>query len=106
MKETNKSVEGSSTGRPIMVLLDVLGERWSLRILWELRDGRLTFRKLRERCDNVSPTTLNLRIKQLRHLKLLDNNEEGFGYTEWGNELSEHLIELSKWSERWGNTIE
>lgn len=105
MKEVNKAVEGSSTGRPIMVLLDVLGERWSLRILWELRDGRLTFRKLRERCDNVSPTSLNKRIKQLRHLKLIDNNETGFGYTEWGTELSEHLIKLSKWSDRWGNAI-
>ncbi|MBL4826152.1 MAG: helix-turn-helix transcriptional regulator [Spongiibacteraceae bacterium] len=105
MKKVNKPVRGSSTGRPIMVLLDVLGERWSLRILWELQNERLTFRKLQERCDNVSPTSLNRRIKQLRHLKLIDNNEDGFGYTQWGSELSEHLIELGKWSEQWGKSL-
>jgi DNA-binding HxlR family transcriptional regulator len=105
MSEVNKAARGSSTGRPIMVLFDVLGERWSLRILWELRNERLTFRKLQERCDSVSPTSLNRRIKQLHDLKLIDNNEEGFGYTKWGNELSEHLIEISKWSDRWGKCL-
>jgi DNA-binding HxlR family transcriptional regulator len=103
MKENSKAGKKLSTNRPIMVLLDVLGERWSLRVLWELRDGRLTFRKLRERCDNVSPTSLNKRIKQLRHHKWIDNIVVGFGYSEWGEVLSEHLIELSKWSDRWGS---
>ena len=28
-------VRGSRTGRPIMVVLDVLGRRWALRVLWE-----------------------------------------------------------------------
>lgn len=101
----NKTVKASSTGRPIMVLFDVLGERWSLRILWELRNERLTFRKLQEQCDNVSPTTLNRRLKQLRELQLIDNNDEGFGYTEWGEELSTHLVDLSTWSDRWGKRL-
>ena len=34
-------VRGSASGRPIMALLDLLGRRWALRILWELRDGPL-----------------------------------------------------------------
>ncbi len=88
-----------------MVLLDALGRRWSLRILWELRDERLTFRELRERCDDVSPTSLNLRLKELRRLQLVDHNEEGFGYTEFGRELGEHLVNLSKWSSRGGETL-
>jgi L-alanine-DL-glutamate epimerase-like enolase superfamily enzyme len=32
-----KPVRGSQTGRPIMALLDLLGRRWTLRLLWELR---------------------------------------------------------------------
>jgi len=88
-----------------MVLMDILGQRWSLRILWELRDERLTFRELRERCDNVSPTSLNARLKQLRELQLVDHNEQGFGYTDWGRELGEHLLELSTWSNRWGEAL-
>jgi DNA-binding HxlR family transcriptional regulator len=42
-----RAVRGSRSGRPIMVLLDLLGRRWSLRILWELRDNALTARALR-----------------------------------------------------------
>ncbi|MEQ9509453.1 MAG: hypothetical protein RLN92_10440 [Alloalcanivorax xenomutans] len=48
-KTVSQSVRGSTTGRPIMVLLDILGQRWTLRILWELRDAPLSFRALRQR---------------------------------------------------------
>jgi hypothetical protein len=36
---SGKTVRGSRTGRPVMALLDLLGRRGSLRLLWELRDG-------------------------------------------------------------------
>ena len=50
-------VRGSSSGRPIMALLDLLGRRWTLRIVWELREDRaLTSRALRSACDEASPT--------------------------------------------------
>ena len=49
MSERTRGVRGSRTGRPIMAVLDLLGRRWMLRILWQLRDGPLTFRALRER---------------------------------------------------------
>ncbi|HEV7693887.1 MAG TPA: hypothetical protein VGO52_23840 [Hyphomonadaceae bacterium] len=32
-----RKVRGSRTGRPIMALLDLLGRRWTLRVIWELR---------------------------------------------------------------------
>ena len=51
-----RSVRGSASGRPIMALLDLLGRRWSLRILWELREAPLTSRALRAACDEASPT--------------------------------------------------
>jgi DNA-binding HxlR family transcriptional regulator len=89
-----------------MRLMDVMGRRWSLRILWELRNERLTFRELRERCDDVSPTSLNQRLKELRAHQLVDHDEEGFGYTKWGEELGEHMLELSRWAEQWGRTLQ
>ena len=97
-----KSAGGESKkARPIMRLLDILGKRWSLRILWELRTGRMTFRELRTHCDDVSPTSLNQRLKELRELNLIDHNEEGFGYTKWGRELGEQLLTLNDWSVEW-----
>ena len=89
-----------------MRLFDVLGRRWSMRIMWELRGGqRLTFRELRERCDDVSPTSLNQRLKELRALQLVEHTDTGFGYTPWGSELGEHLMALSRWSEKWGKSL-
>jgi len=100
----SKAVE-THTQRPIMRLIDVLGKRWALRIMWELRDQRMTFRALRMKCDDVSPNSLNSRLKELRHLNLLDHNSEGYGYTKWGHELGAQLMVLNDWSKEWGQSL-
>jgi len=84
-----------------MVLLDVLGKRWALRILWELRDQTVTFRELRRQCDDISPTSLNNRLKELRELNLVTHDDGGYKLTEQGKELGEHILGLSKWAENW-----
>ncbi len=95
-------VRGSQTGRPIMALLDLLGRRWLLRILWELRDTPLTFRELRERCDAMSPTVLNQRLHELRDADIVMLEEPG-GYTltRSGWQLLEALMPLQRWSTQW-----
>lgn len=105
-KKPKQRVRGSQTGRPIMLLFDVLGRRWTLRILWELRAGTMTFRELQSRCDDVSPTVLNARVKELRELKILTRDESGYTYTKWGRQLGEHLLVLSDWSKKWGKDLE
>ena len=50
-------------------LLDLMGRRWTLRILWVLRDGPLRFQALREQCEDPSPTILNRRLKELKSLQ-------------------------------------
>ena len=97
---------GTRTGRPMMVLFDVLGRRWTLRILWEMRGGALNFRALRSRCDNLSPTVLNERLKQLRALGLVELREEGYAWTPEGEELGRKLAELDCWADRWAATLE
>ncbi len=100
-KRPRQKVRGSTSGRPLMLLLDVLGQRWTLRVLWELRDGRQSFRALRERCDAVSPTVLSQRLKQLRELGLIDLAGDGYGMTGDGAELGKMLAQLDIWAERW-----
>jgi DNA-binding HxlR family transcriptional regulator len=95
------AARGSRTGRPIMVLLDALGRRWALRVLWELRDGPQTFRALRERCEDVSPTVLNDRLAELRELDLIEASEEGYTLSEHGRELAALLLPLDAWARRW-----
>jgi len=53
-----------------MALLDFLGRRWVLRILWELREETLGFRVLQGRCDNLSPTILSRRLNEMRFAAL------------------------------------
>ncbi len=105
-KKPGERVRGSETGRPIMVLLDQLGQRWTLRILWELKSGRLTFRELQARCENVSPTLLNKRLKDLRELQLIDHDTGGYGYTQLGSALGKHLKPLDSWSKRWARQLD
>src|SRR5689334_1325510 len=91
---------GSLTGRPIMVVLDVLGRRGSLRVLWELRDGPLTFRALQDACE-TNPGSLNARLRDLRELAVVAHEEGGYRLTESGRDLMETLNSLQTWSERW-----
>jgi DNA-binding HxlR family transcriptional regulator len=85
-----------------MVLLDLLGRRWALRVLWELRDGPLRFRALRERCDEVSPSVLNDRLAELRDAGIVElDDAEGYRLSRDGARLGETLVELDGWARRW-----
>jgi len=83
-----------------MRVLDVLGRRWSLRVLWELRDGARTFRALRAACDDVSPSSLNLRLAELRELGAIELGNDGYALTAAGQRLGAILLELHTWAER------
>jgi DNA-binding HxlR family transcriptional regulator len=97
----SRSVRGSRTGRPIMALLDLLGRRWSLRILWELRDGALTSRALRAACDEVSPTVLQSRLDELREAGFIALGDAGYALTPLGRELYATFMPLHGFAERW-----
>lgn len=98
----SRSVRGSRTGRPIMALLDLLGRRWSLRILWELRGRPLTSRALRTACDEASPTVLQARLTELREAGFVELGDGGgYGLTALGRELCETFMPLHRFAERW-----
>jgi DNA-binding HxlR family transcriptional regulator len=97
-----RRVRGSTTGRPIMVLLDLLGRRWTLRILWELREQTLTSRALRTACDQASPTVLQARLTELREANLVELVPgDGYRLTAVGRELHETFLPLHRFAERW-----
>ncbi|MGY8679534.1 helix-turn-helix domain-containing protein [Bradyrhizobium sp. UFLA05-153] len=97
-----RSVRGSRTGRPIMALLDLLGKRWSLRILWELRGAPLTSRALRSACDEASPTVLQARLTELREAGFVELGDAGgYSLTPLGRELCETFMPLHRFAERW-----
>ena len=101
----DRRVRGSRTGRPIMAALDLLGRRWALRVLWELRGGPLPFRALREACDSVSPAVLNTRLAELRDAGLVESTADGYAITKIGEELAAALEPLSEWAQRWSRRL-
>lgn len=97
-----KPVRGSQSGRPIMVLLDLLGRRWTLRILWELREGRYGFRALQDRCDRMSPSVLSQRLLELQGSGIIQQNEGGsYALTPEGIDLLQAFAPLNEWAQRW-----
>jgi DNA-binding HxlR family transcriptional regulator len=97
-----RSVRGSKSGRPIMALLDLLGRRWTLRILWELRLETLTSRAMRAACDEVSPTVLQARLSELREAGFVElMPASGYRLTELGKDLQETFLPLHRFAERW-----
>src|SRR4051794_10511771 len=97
-----RAVRGSRTGRPIMALLDLLGRRWTLRILWELREGPLTSRALRSACDEASPTVLQARLSELRDAGFVALGDAGgYALTALGKELLKTVLPLHGFSEKW-----
>jgi DNA-binding HxlR family transcriptional regulator len=104
--KTRRRTRGSAIRRPIMVLLDLLGRRMALRILWELRDERrLTFRALQEAAA-TNPGVLNARLRELREAHLVAHEDEGYGLTRQGKELLATFLPLHTWAEKWAAGVQ
>lgn len=97
-----RPVRGSRSGRPIMALLDLLGRRWVLRIIWELREEPLGFRLLQARCDGMSPSVLSQRLLELQQVGIVMQDEQSrYRLTTEGGELFNSLAPLHEWASRW-----
>lgn len=97
-----RRVRGSETGRPLMAALDLLGRRWALRILWEMRDGPLGARTLRARCDEMSSSVLYERLNELHQAGLIQQGDSlNYELTPIGRELGNAIGPLAEWSDRW-----
>jgi DNA-binding HxlR family transcriptional regulator len=89
-----------------MAALDLLGRRWALRILWELRDGPLGARALRERCEHMSSSVLYERLHDLTTASLLTRDENGdYLLTELGAQIGPALESLDAWARRWDGAL-
>lgn len=102
----HQPVRGSATGRPVMAALDLLGRRWCLRVLWELRGPPLTFRALQGACGEVSPSVLQQRLKELKAARLVDHGGDGYGLTGRARGLLPVLQALQAWSEQWAAELD
>jgi DNA-binding HxlR family transcriptional regulator len=90
----------STTPRPLAELFDLLGRRWTLRILWELRDRTLAFNDLRRAVGGMSQSVLVTRLTELFGAGLVADVPGGYRLTADGKSLVAELGPLSEWAER------
>ncbi len=85
-----------------MALLDLLGRRWALRVIWELRERPLTARDLRVACDEASPSVLQARLTDLRAAGIVAHRTgEGYHLTALGAALLQAFSPLYEFADRW-----
>ncbi|WP_439028882.1 winged helix-turn-helix transcriptional regulator [Gordonia terrae] len=61
----SSSRESDSPEAAIYAAMDLLGQRWVLRVVWELEPGPLGFLELRRRMGNCSSSVLAARLNVL-----------------------------------------
>jgi DNA-binding HxlR family transcriptional regulator len=100
-----RAVRGSRSGRPIMAVLDLLGRRWALRVIWELREtSSPSFRELQRRCGGISSSVLADRLRELDLAAIVERDADGYALTPAGRDLLGRLLVLEEWADRWAAT--
>jgi DNA-binding HxlR family transcriptional regulator len=86
--------------RPVEAALDLLGRRWALRLVWELRRSTLSFSELRRR-TGISPSVLSSRVGELTSAGVLEQDVGGrYRLSGRGRELARVLYEVNRWAEQ------
>ena len=82
--------------------LDLLGRRWALRLVWELRRDAVSFSELRGR-TGIGPSVLSLRLGELGEADIVERDAtRRYRLSGRGRELARLLYELNRWAERAG----
>jgi DNA-binding HxlR family transcriptional regulator len=85
-------------------LLELLEARYALRLLWALKNGRpQTFRLLQDSIGQITPNTLNTRLKELRAAGLVHHDGNGYLLTVLGSDLLKRLNELPTFANKWSS---
>lgn len=85
--------------RAVEGVLDLLGRRWAMRLVWELRRSTLSFSELREQ-TGISPSVLSARLGELVDAGVLERDPgRRYRLSGRGRELARILYELNRWAE-------
>lgn len=88
--------------QPVLRILELLGRRWALRVVWKLRDGPLGFRDLQARGGGISSSVLARRLAELAEAGILaqDEGRRQCTISSQGRALARSLAQLEGWAAR------
>lgn len=92
---------------PVAHALDLIGERWALLVVRELRLGPRRFSDLQDALPGLGPTMLSQRLRQLEEVGVLTRNTlpppanaRVYALSTWGSELEPVFAALAAWGAR------
>lgn len=92
---------------PIEATAQILGSRWTLQIIHNLREP-CRYCELQEKVGDINPTTFSQRLRFLEEQGLIQrlpvsqvSRHGTYELTEMGRELLPVLDEISIWANRW-----
>lgn len=89
-----------------MAALDLLGRRWTLRLVWELQQEPARFRELRRRCGGMSSSVLSERLRELTDAGIVISDGHGvYRLSPLGEQLEDALAPLLRWSQKWARAV-
>ncbi len=99
----------SATLCPVEEASRIVGQKWTLQIVYFLLDGRsMRFCELQDRLGGVNPSTLSSRLKMLEEEGIVRRNQISaipphveYCLTEMGRDLEKVIREVTRWSNHW-----
>jgi DNA-binding HxlR family transcriptional regulator len=90
---------------PLTDLIDMIGGRWKVLLLWRLRDGTRRFNELRRSMPGVTQKMLTQQLRQLESDGLVSRKvfaevppRVEYKLTATGRELGSLLVTLANWA--------
>src|SRR5437764_62428 len=96
-----KPTREPSAPPPLADLFDLVGRRWTLRILWELHGRTLSFNDLRRAVGGMSQSVLVTRLTELFGGGLVADVPGGYRLTADGQSFIGEMAPLEAWATRW-----
>ena len=101
------SKRGYGEACPVAHSLDVIGDRWALLVLRELRLGSRRFTDLHAAVPQAGPTILSQRLRELESHGVIERRSQKlYALTPWGAELEPVFRALARWGMRSPNDRE
>lgn len=109
---TRRYVEGALEPCPIRDILDRIGDRWSLLVLWSLIDGSRRFTELRRDIGDISQRMLAQTVRRLEQDGLVSRTvtpsvpqRVDYALTPLGRSFIEPLNVLIEWADAHHDSI-
>jgi DNA-binding HxlR family transcriptional regulator len=88
----------------VQAALKVLGGKWKLLILWNLKDGIKRFSELKRLIPDITEKMLNQQLKELEKDGIVERNvrskvplQVDYSFTEYGKTLIPSIESLCEW---------